>query len=102
MGSSGSFGIGENCMLGLSLFDNYEQLESAKVISLQCGRHTIELRATTVDVLVQDKGFILYLFIYLFIYLFYLFIYFFCPFFPPFLFFRECRNFSLATQAHGQ
>jgi|JI10StandDraft_1071094.scaffolds.fasta_scaffold174027_4 hypothetical protein len=55
MGSSGSFGIESNVMLGLSLFDSFEQLESAKVVSLQCGRHSIELKATVVDA-IPEKG----------------------------------------------
>lgn len=55
MGCSGSFGIDSNTMLGLSLFDSFQELENAKVVSMQCGRHSMELRAAVVDC-VPEKG----------------------------------------------
>jgi hypothetical protein len=53
MGCSGSF---QGCsMLGMKLFDSCEQFSSAKVVSLQCGRHSVELRGAAMNV-PWDKG----------------------------------------------
>ncbi len=50
MGCSGVFGPGGCVMLGMNVFDSPAHLVDAKLITLRCGRHTFELRASIVQV----------------------------------------------------